>query len=249
VLYLLVVAVGTPLLLCAALLLDRFGGRRSAERHRTTLHVALLLGRHDEGLRLLAANAGRPDPWWTTTPPAELRQIDDALRSWTTVAGYIADRHVDRDVVLDVFGWRIVETWEQAFSYVEERHPELWEPLLELYVDAWQAGHPDAQVPRARVEAPAEPHAVTPEEVPEIDVVPAEVLAPLLTPAAPAPTDPPLPRVTQVRAALHRAMTPLIADTAPRLRSTAREADAPADLVIDLVGTPKATAVPRPVHR
>lgn len=233
-LYLAIVAIGTPVLLCTALLLDYVSGRRAAERHRSALHVALILGRHDEGLRLLEENARRPHPWWSATPTEELREIDSALTGWSVVAGYIADHQVDRDVVLDVFGWRVIETWEQAYTYIEDRHPELWEPLLALYVDAWEKSHP--------AEQPAEDdlslltggaHAVTPEDVPEVDVVPAEILAPLLVTAPPAAPS----RVAEIKAAL---------------RSPAVELDdAPIDLVIDLVGQVDrvVAAGPRPVHR
>ena len=253
-LYLLIVAIGTPVLLATALLLDYVSGRRAAERHRSALHVSLILGRHDEGLRLLDVNAQRPDPWWTKTPADELREIDSALSGWSVVAGYIADHQVDRDVVLDVFGWRIIETWEQAYTYVEDRHPDLWEPLLDLYVDAWEKGHPQEPISEVPDEDLAvltgESHAVTPDDVPEVDVVPAEVLAPLLVtapPAAPAAQ----PRVAEIKAALHRSMTPLVVTPAPVLRDAAAEADAPADLVIDLVGPVDraAAAAPRPVHR
>jgi hypothetical protein len=239
VLYLLIVAIGTPVLLCTALLLDWHAGRRAAARHRSTLHVALELGRHDEGLRLLAEHSRRPDPWWTMTPGEDLQQIDDALNGWGVVAGYIADHQVDRGVVLDVFGWRIIETWEQAFTYIEDRRPELWEPLLELYVDAWQAAHPEEDSAGTAPEEgigllTGEPHAITPEDIPEVDVVPAEVLAPLL--AAPRPTAPaPRSRVAEIKAAL---------------RTDAAEADAPTELVIDLVGpVDRAPPAPRAVHR
>jgi hypothetical protein len=244
VLYLLIVAIGTPVLLCTALLLDYVSGRRAAERHRSALHVALILGRHDEGLRLLDENAQRPHPWWSSTPAEELREIDSALTGWSVVAGYIADHQVDRDVVLDVFGWRVIETWEQAYTYLEDRHPELWEPLLDLYVDAWDKAHPEEQAEQ-QAEHPAEDglslltgetHAVTPEDVPEVDVVPAEVLAPLLVTVPPDAAAAPS-RVAEIKAALRS--------------PTVELGDAPTDLVIDLVGQVDraTTAAPRPVHR
>ena len=238
-LYLLIVAIGTPVLLCTALVLDYVSGRRAAERHRSALHVALILGRHDEGLRLLDANARRPHPWWSATPAEELREIDSALTGWGVVAGYVADHQVDRDVVLDVFGWRVIETWEQAYTYIEDRHPELWQPLLDLYVDAWEKAHPQEQAePRedGLELLTGEAHAVTPEDVPDVDVVPAEILAPLLVttpPAAPAAPS----RVAEIQAALRSPSIDLD--------------DAPTHLVIDLVGQvdPAVTAAPRPVHR
>jgi hypothetical protein len=261
------VAVGIGAL-ALTFLLDQRSRRRCAGRDRSTLRVALLLSKQDEGLRLLAANVDRPAPWWATTPRGQLERIDEVLTGWGTVAGHIADGTVDLDVVLDACGRRIIAMWEDAYSYIEERHLALWEPLLDLYVAAWEAGHGD----HSRFEDEHEEGlAVTPDEVPEASDLPADLLTPLLasapvTAAAESEGAEEPGRLAVIQAAL-QPVTVSVADIPPpalqpvpvpagdipaRRAVTARDVDTPADLLIDLVGTSGHRAegpLPRAVHR
>ena len=256
---LVVVGLGALALLALTFVLDSVARRRSTDRDRGTLHVALLLNNQDEGLRLLAANVDRPEPWWTTTPPAQLQKIDEALSAWATVADYIADGTVDRDVILHAFGRRIVTMWEDAYTYVEDQRLDLWQPLLDLYVDACEAGHAD----RTPIEDQPEEEwlAVTPDEVPAVDHLPADLLTPLLpsapvtaTAAGPAPAADEEPdRLASIQAAL--APIPVVdpAPAPPRRAVAAVEVDGPADLLIDLIGAAPFEEIdgplPRAVHR
>ena len=273
---LVVVGLGALALLTLTFALDQAARRRSTERDRSNLQVALLLNAQDEGLRLLRANVDRPQPWWTTTPPAQLSKIDEALSGWATVADHIADGTVAGDVVLHAFGRRIVTMWEDAYTYVEDQRLDLWDSLLDLYVDACEAGHAD----RAPIEdTPAdEGNAVTPDEVPLVDHLPADLLTPLLptapVTAVPAPVDAGVTaaddaddtadadhtadaveadRLADIQAALQA--IPVV-DRAPaplRRAVAAADVDGPADLLIDLIGTSTSESVdgprPRAVHR
>ena len=243
------VGLGAVALLALTFGLDARARRRCAERDRSTLHAALVLNRQTEGLQLLAANVQRPAPWWSSTPPEQLEQIDDALTDWATVAGYVAQGRVDLDVILHAFGRRIVTMWEDAYTYVEDRHPDLWQPLLDLYVDACDAGHGD----RSRFEEePEDGLAVTPDDVPEAEDLPAELLTPLLASAPPEPSlmteEPDRPAVIQAALAPVPAVDPA---PAPAKRAVAAaEVDGPADLLIDLIGAHHADGpLPRAVHR
>jgi hypothetical protein len=81
----------------------------------------------------------------------------------------------DRSEVLEVFRWRLVDTWELAYPYVQMRRveqPGLWSALDDLYVDAYEAVYagpkPGRHEPATRERAlrPLD-RAVSPEEVPE----------------------------------------------------------------------------------
>jgi len=161
----------------------------AAREHRARLTQQLMLAaaRDDGGLRLLAEQVSRRRQWWADADPAERMQVDQVLATWDLIGWYVARRKANQRVVLALFRWRIVDTWEQAYPYVKHRRieqPGLWTSLDDLYLDAYkQARHmgtqemerfplsppqPEPAVghgqfpPRAERPSPPKPRAVTP---------------------------------------------------------------------------------------
>ena len=228
---------------CTAAVVAVLAFRRSqSERQRgLRLDLSLALLRHEKGLRLLTQHAGRREQWWLDAPDADRQEIDRALSMWELVAWYAHTGRIDRDVVLELFRGRIVDMWEQAYPYIQQRRveqPELWSSLTELYVDAYDAMDPLSaeRLPPVELAAPTpEPVAApAPEPVSEAarepvvaaapEPVPAEVIAEVAVPAAE-----PDRRLVDLRAALHQLDEP--PPTSP---------PTPHEQVIDLVLIPEA---------
>ena len=235
---------------CAAAVLATLAFRRSRqERQRgLRLDLSLALLRHEKGLRLLTQHAARDEQWWLDAPAADRHEIDRALSLWELVAWYAHTGRIDREVVVELFRGRIVDMWEQAYPYIQQRReeqPELWSSLTELYVDAYDALDPlspDRLPPVELAAPPAEPVAVAapPEAVQEQVAEPEPVAAaPERAPepardAASEPGGEPDRRLVDLRAALHQLDEPQV--TAP---------PASYEQVVDLVLIPEAAEAGR----
>lgn len=116
--------------------------RPTQSKKAMTMRLSLTLLRYDEGLALLAQHAARAERWWDDADAREIHLIDRALSMWDLAAWYVATGRVDRQSVLDVFSWQIVDLWERASPYIEHRNlewPGLWDSLTGLYLDAYDA--------------------------------------------------------------------------------------------------------------
>jgi hypothetical protein len=132
-------AAAASAVICAAAALLFSTRMRSPSRAGVTVDLALALTRADHGLRLLDAHATRSERWWEDAHSEDREAIDRALGLWDLASWYVATGRADREVLLTSYEGQVIDAWEQAVLYVEERRiqqPELWRALEDLYGEA-----------------------------------------------------------------------------------------------------------------